>query len=316
MATKATPAKKPDLHESVSNEMPDDGAGPKRATTQPGSEGVDPKTPQPAADGSEAVAGYKVRPEGMAAMAVKLPDTSKLRDIGEASFGAPTMAESIIGVDNRVQINPTTSFPWRANASLLITAADNSQWIGTGWFISPRTLITAGHVVFIKGSGVPGRDGWVRRIVVIPGRNGNAAPYGTVTSTSFRSVTGWTSSGNQEFDYGAIIIPTPLGNTTGWYGYGNYPNAQLVNQTINISGYPGDKPAGTQWYHSGKVTAVNTRKVYYSADTMGGQSGSAVYRIINGARMAVAVHAYGGATSNSGTRINAEVYNRMTSWKA
>ena len=90
----------------------------------------------------------------------------------------------------------------------------------------------------------------------------------------------------------------------------------MVNQTINISGYPGDKPAGTQWYHSGKVTAVNTRKVYYSADTMGGQSGSAVYRIINGARMAVAVHAYGGATSNSGTRINAEVYNRMTSWKA
>ena len=29
------------------------------------------------------------------------------------------------------------------------------MWIGTGWFIGPHTLMTAGHVVFIKNSGVP-----------------------------------------------------------------------------------------------------------------------------------------------------------------
>ena len=173
-----------------------------------------------------------------------------------------------------------------------------------------------GHVVCIKGSGVPGRDGWVRRIVVIPGRNGAAAPYGSATSTSFRSVTGWTVSGNQEFDYGAIVLPTPLGNATGWYGYGNYPDAQLIGQTANISGYPGDKPSGTQWYDARRITAVGPRKVYYDTDTMGGQSGSAVYRIVNGGRFAVAVHAYGGSTANSGTRINAEVFNNITAWKA
>jgi V8-like Glu-specific endopeptidase len=319
MATR-TPArpKAPNPHEAVSNESGDGVAGPKKATTTAGAEGLGAPAAKPGPDGIEAVAGYQPPPEAAAAdgapRPVKLRDLGKLPDIATASYGASV--ESIIGVDNRVQITATNVYPWRANASLLITAADNSNWIGTGWFVGPHTLITAGHCVFIKGSGVPGRDGWVRRIVVIPGRNGNTAPYGTVTATSFRSVTGWTSSGNHEFDYGAILLPTPLGNSTGWYGFGNYPDAQLINQTVNIAGYPGDKPAGTQWYHSQKVTAVNARKVYYTVDTMGGQSGSAVYRIVNGARIAVAVHAYGGSTANSGTRINAQVYGNISAWRA
>lgn len=144
------------------------------------------------------------------------PDTSGLEDIGVASFG-PT-AESIIQTDDRVQIHNTSAYPWRAHASLLITAADGSSWIGTGWFISPRTLITAGDRVFIKNSGVPGRDGWVRSSRVMPGRNGSTLPYGSSTSTSFRSVTGWTGSGNHNYDYGAIILPTTLGSTVGWFG--------------------------------------------------------------------------------------------------
>jgi len=201
-------------------------------------------------------------------------------------------------------------------ASLLITAADNSTWIGTGWFIGPHTLITAGHVVHIKNSGVPGRDGWVKRIVVMPGRNGASLPYGSVTSTSFRSVTGWTSSGDENYDYGAIIIPTQLGSTVGWFGFGVYSDADLLATTANISGYPGDKPTGTQWYDFHKVASVNSRKVYYDIDTFGGQSGSAVYRIVSGSRYAIAVHAYGGATTNSGTRITTPVYNNLVAWKA
>jgi V8-like Glu-specific endopeptidase len=299
----------------VSNEAESTAAAVTRPQTKPGAEGPNAKTPKPAADGTEGVAGFKMlSAESAEALQVKLPDMSKLHDIAEASFGVA--AESVIGVDSRRRISPCTSYPWRANAQLLITAADNSQWIGTGWFVGPKTLITAGHVVFIKGSGVAGRDGWVRRIAVIPGRDGSSTPYGSVNSSSFRSVTGWTVSGNQEFDYGAIILGTNLGNNTGWYGYGNYPDAQLMGSTVNISGYPGDKPTGTQWYDARRVTAVGPRKVFYDVDTAGGQSGSAVYRIINGARIAVAVHAYGGATANSGTRINGEVFNNITGWKA
>lgn len=250
------------------------------------------------------------------------PSLAGLRDIGEASFGAPSAAdggraETVLGEDNRRQIQNTGDLPWRMNASLLITARDGSSWIGTGWFVSPRVLITAGHCLYIRNSGVAGRDGWVQRITVIPGRNGNTMPYGQAVSTSFRSVVGWTKNGDADYDYGAIILNTPLGNQTGWYGYGNYSDADLIGKAANISGYPGDKPAGTQWYHAGKIAAVNARKVYYSTDTAGGQSGSAVYRIINGGRFAVAIHAYGsgGGPSNSGTRIVKPVYDNITAWK-
>src|SRR5262249_39561020 len=198
------------------------------------------------------------------------------------------------------QITNTSIYPWRVHASLLITAADNSQWIGTGWFIGPHTLMTAGHVVYIKNSGVSGRDGWVKTIQVMPGRNGSQLPYGSVTSNNFRSVTGWTNSGDQNYDYGAIIIPSDLGNTVGWLGFGVYPDGDLVASTGNITGYPGDKPAGTQWYNFHQIASVDSRKVYYDIDTAGGQSGSAVYRIISGQRFAIAVHAYGGAVTNSG----------------
>lgn len=315
MATRIT---KPNPHLSVSNHPEVAEASIKKAATRPPSEGTDPKTPKPRNDGVEAVSGFKLLAEVESlSEAFKAPDTSNLRDIGEASFGPlPPEAETVHGPDNRVRITTTNIYPWRVHSSLLITAADGSQWIGTGWFIGPHTLMTAGHVVHIKNSGVSGRDGWVRRIQVMPGRNGSTLPYGSVTSTSFRSVTGWTGSGDENYDYGAIILPSNLGNTTGWLGFGAYSDADLRASVGNISGYPGDQPAGTQWYDAHRIDSVNSRKVFYDIDTFGGQSGSAVYRIVNGARYAVAIHAYGGASTNSGTRIVTPVFNNMVAWKA
>jgi glutamyl endopeptidase len=270
----------------------------------------------PAAGATEAVGDHH-KTETAAARAFVAPATSNLRDVAEASFGPrPDLMETVHGPDDRVQITNTSVYPWRVHASLLITAADNSLWLGTGWFIGPHTLVTAGHVVHIKNSGVPGRDGWVQSIQVMPGRNGSSLPYGSVTSTSFHSVTGWTNSGDQNYDYGAIILPTDLGNTTGWFGFGVYPDDVLTASSANISGYPGDKAAGTQWYDFHQIASVDARKVYYDIDTFGGQSGSAAYRIINGGRYGVAIHAYGGAVTNSGTRIVQPVFDNLVAWKA
>jgi len=303
-------------HTPVTNEI-EEKAPVGKAASKPPSEGKNPRTTKPSPEGTEQVEGFqpRARLEG-AEPEMTAPDTSALRDIAEASFGPPpAQLETVHGPDDRVQIKNTSAYPWRVHCSLLITAADNSSWIGTGWFIGPRTLITAGHVVYITNSGVPGRDGWVKRIQVMPGRNGSKLPYGSVTSTSFRSVTGWTQGGGENYDYGAIILPKPLGDTVGWFGFGVFSDADLKASMANISGYPGDQPSGTQWYDARKVDSVNTRKVYYDIDTYGGQSGSAVYRIINGGRYAVAIHAYGGPTTNSGTRIVTPVFNNMVVWK-
>lgn len=249
------------------------------------------------------------------AVAEQAPDTSGLRPIGEATYGEPLGAESVLGPDDRVQIHNTGDYPWRAHCSLLITANDGARYIGTGWFIGPKTVITAGHCVFIHAPGT-NRHGWAQSIQVMPGRNGGALPFGSVTTANLRSVSGWTNDGNPEYDYGAIILPTDLGNQTGWFGLGAYTDDTLRGSTVNISGYPGDKPAGTQWYHWNRVADVGARKVYYDIDTAGGQSGSAVYRVVDGARYGVAAHAYGGSATNSGTRITTPVFNNLVAWKA
>jgi V8-like Glu-specific endopeptidase len=245
------------------------------------------------------------------------PDTSGLPDIGRASFPARNFVpETVHGLDDRVQIQQTDLYPWRVHASLLITARDGSNWIGTGWFIGPHTLVTAGHCVYIKNSGNANLDGWVSAIRVIPGRNGNTMPYGSVMSDRFYTVKGWADNGDENYDYGAIVIPTELGNTVGWIGFGAFPDDVLATAVANISGYPGDKPAGTQWYDSHAIASASPTKVRYDVDTMGGQSGSAVFIIRDGKRIGIAVHAYGGPTTNSGTRISSPVYTNLVAWKA
>ena len=243
------------------------------------------------------------------------PDLSNLSDIGVASFGPSPQLETVLGTDERVQITNTKQYPWRVSASLLITAADNSQWIGTGWFISPRTLITAGHCVYIKHSGVPGRDGWVKKIQVMPGRNGTELPFGGISATEFWSVQGWGDQGLENYDYGAIILPAAFPQDLGFFAFGVFQDNQLIEFTANIAGYPGDKPSGTMWYDFRKVGSLNPDKVFYAADTAGGQSGACVYVFHEGQRIAVGIHAYGGNTANSGTRISSQVFANLESWK-
>ncbi|MEU6592634.1 endopeptidase [Streptomyces sp. NPDC046881] len=307
-----------DQHISVSNQPAEQVAlAAEQAIFQPPSEGVAGAGAPAGTNGLEQVEGY-VRPE-YDRMPAELwtPPTAELPDIGVASFGPPPpVAETVHGPDDRVQITNTADYPWRANASLRITAANGDAYIATAWFIGPHTLATAGHVVFINHPGHPDH-GWVQSIQVMPGRNGATLPFGSVTSTNFRSVKGWTESGGDEnYDYGAIIIPTELGSTTGWFGFGAWPDADLLKTTANISGYPGDKPPGTQWFDARGISSVNPLKVYYDIDTAGGQSGSAVFSIVDGNRYGIAVHAYGGATVNSGTRITQPVYDNLVAWKA
>ena len=267
-----------------------------------------------ATDGTEGVENFQLPSlDARETLELSVPsDIDTLPDIATASFGpAP---ETVHGVDDRVQITNTADYPWRAHASLLITAADNSRWIGTGWFIGPHTLMTAGHVVYIKNSGVAGRDGCVKSIQVMPGRDGTKLPYGSATSTtSARSAAGSTTEPRSTTTAPSSCHGPRLHDRMARLRC--LRDADPDSSVGNISGYPGDKPSGTQWYAA--RTSRRSRRARCSTNRhAGGQSGSAVYRIANGNRYGVAVHAYGGSTTNSGTRIAQPVYNNMLAWRA
>ena len=221
--------------------------------------------------------------------------------------------EIVLGRDDRVRIHGTTSYPWRAICSLRIRTRTGKTYIGTGWFINARTVMTAGHCVFMHNEG-----GWASSITVMPGRNGSSTPYGASVATTFRSVTGWTNGRKSDYDYGCIILPQNdrLGARTGSFGFAYMGDSSLRAKYVNLSGYPGDKPSGTQWYNHRRVKAVSSRRFSYEIDTAGGQSGSPVWYIRNNRRYAVGIHTYGARSGNSATRITKPVFNLMRSWKA
>lgn len=249
---------------------------------------------------------------GAGAVEAAVDLAESLADVGAASFGGSN--EAVFLPDDRVRVTATDQLPWRVNASLLITAADGSQWIGTAWFISPRTLVTAGHCVFINHSGTPGRDGWVRSIAVMPGRDESTLPFGSITATSFRSVMGWTQQADERYDYGVIVLPQALPVPVGIRRYGVRPDDGLLGVEATVAGYPGDKPPGTMWRHALPIHSAEPLKIRYTLDTAGGQSGAAVYVTDGGEPLAVGVHAYGGASSNSATRITQAVFDNLRRW--
>ena len=114
MATPSSRASKPNPHQSDSNQPEEAAATIKKAVSTPPAEGIEPKTVKPRADGAEAVVGFQLTKEMVAAMAAvyTAPEKTALRDIAEASFGPPPPhAETVHGPDDRVRITATSTYP-------------------------------------------------------------------------------------------------------------------------------------------------------------------------------------------------------------
>ncbi len=227
--------------------------------------------------------------------------------------------ELIIGSDDRVLVTNNEAYPWHCICSLLITAKNGGVYLGTGWLVSPRLLLTAGHCVYMHNEG-----GWASQIEVIPGRNGASRPFGSVITRDLRSVRGWTRDRDRDYDYGAILLPEErrLGEELGWFGFAARTDDHFSGITLNLSGYPGDggkagseRQQGTQWFNSREVKDANEKQITYEIDTWGGQSGSPVWEMTSdGSRYGLAIHTWGTTVSNGATRITREVFDNIINW--
>ena len=126
-----------------------------------------------------------------------------------------------------------------------------------GVLIGPRTVATAGHCVYLKSAG-----GWAESIEVIPGCNGTTRPFGTATSTNFRSVSGWVTGSVPSSDYGCIVLPNGAfgGRNIGSFGFAAWSAPEILALPAVVAGYPGDKPFAELWGMARRIKAVRQYK--------------------------------------------------------
>ena len=238
--------------------------------------------------------------------------------------------ETVLGADDRQEIIQTDNAPWRMICSLSLRSGTGARYVGTGWLVGPRTVITAGHCIVDQSAGQ------IANIEVMAGRRGDDMPFGSVAVTNAETevhprwashfdpdtpewhvgvaVTNaetevhprWASHFDPDYDIGVIKLPEPLGEQTGWFAYAVAGDDDLMSHQMNVGGYPAvvqDRLAGGEelWWHKDAVLDATDRRLFYATDTSGGQSGSPVwaYEDDEGDPIVVGIHAYGATLIHS-----------------
>ncbi|WP_049567581.1 trypsin-like serine peptidase [Streptomyces sp. SBT349] len=263
-------------------------AGPQRAAAEA-------RPPAPAVVGADAqgraLTPPAPAPEAAPGAASGAGEWDAFPGTGEAA-PAPLV---VIGDDTRYRVTDTTAYPNRA-----IVYLTTSAYRCTGFLVSADTVVTAGHCVH---PGRADRD-FYSAFRAHPGRNGAVSPYGSCGHTEVWTSQAWATTGDRREDWGVLKLDCAIGTTTGWLGH-RWQDATHVGNSVNLRGYPGDKPEGTMWSGSGRIRSETPTNLRYEIDTYDGQSGSPVFDLYGEDWQAIGVHTYGPYQTccNGGTRI-------------
>jgi V8-like Glu-specific endopeptidase len=237
-------------------------------------------------------------------------------DIPDAGMFFFELPESVCDPDERERHESTTTGPASGICQLFTHLPSGRVMRGTGWFFSEGLVVTAGHCIHGGEGGT-----FFPSVEVIPGMNAGAKPFGShwVSSEEFRVARGWAERGARADDYAAIRVPVDsFRNANGErpfvFGADVLSDAQLVSAVITVSGYPADKPVGTQWADNGLLDSIAPKRLWYSIDTYGGHSGSGIYAMSAGRPVVVGIHNYG-SCPNKCTRITSDVLGDLLRWR-
>jgi V8-like Glu-specific endopeptidase len=226
--------------------------------------------------------------------------------------------KSLIGRDDRNRVRDIRAHPYRMICQLECTTSGRSSQtlIGTGWFASPRLVITAGHCVYNRSSKWGDVD-WMKKVVAHTHRE--SVNWEKTSAGRLMSVEGWTRHGDFRDDIGAILLDEPIGNE--FFGFGDFDDTDLKNMKVFIAGYPAELNRGTVMFEDANLIVDSDKQsIRYQVDTTGGQSGAPVMHLDGGEVWVVGIHNYGDmlgdrVEANVATRINAEVFQVLKNWK-
>jgi len=219
--------------------------------------------------------------------------------------------KSLIGINKLRKITNTNRVPNR-----MVGHLSNGC---TATVVSYNHVLTAAHCVYNFKTKT-----WKKNLKFIPGRNGsNVKPYGEWKIRRKIASKKYTQEGKIQWDVAIGIVKekngTSVGEYTGWMSFG-YKNSLSVNNKVNILGYPGNKPTGTQWSAFCPIKKIQSQYMYHNCDTAPGNSGSPMYSYSQeeGKRIIRGVHTNGfkdGQTKlNSGPRINKTLFELLNRW--
>lgn len=167
------------------------------------------------------------------------------------------------------RVTNTTQNPYNKVCQIISHFSNGVTQYGSGFVAGPNLVVTAGHVVYDHENG-----GWCSWMEIIPAKNGpGSAPYGVYYATMMHTNSQWINNAEHDYDWAYIDTNNPIGNTVGWFGLST---GATVNESINLTGYPGGKNE-QMWNSPGTIKTVSTTRLSYDCDMVGGSSGSPVY---------------------------------------
>ena len=175
---------------------------------------------------------------------------------------------------------------------------------GSAAFIGRNILLTAGHCVYNNV------DGFIKNIVIYPGRNGTSTPYGYFNVKKVYIQKEYYLNCDKNFDYDWAIMVIDSSESTGTQPGGNFgkiSNYSRTDEEICVYGYVKDY---MQESH-GNIKYYTDKRLEYDAETAGGISGGPVIVCRNTSQWyVIGIHTASNSTNTSwgGTRINSLIF--------
>ena len=147
------------------------------------------------------------------------------------------------------RIGDTTQFPY---TTIGVVASGC-----TGTVVMQRFVLTAAWCVFdVKNKGF-----W-KDLDFLPAMNGKKTPFGRIKWKNAWVAKGFAEKGDLNFAYGLIELDQPIGDQTGWFGFGDEPKFNF--KKIAVTGYPfAGVPELTMWETGCRIDTAEEASVFY-----------------------------------------------------